>query len=44
MGVDLEANKRPFDIHAVVRRVRREVTKFADAAMFDLAAQGYATA
>jgi endonuclease III len=44
MGVDLEANKRPFDIHAVVRRVRREVKKFADAAMFDLAAQGYATA
>lgn len=44
MGVDFEANKRPFDIHAVVRRVRREVTKFADAAMFDLAAQGYATA
>jgi endonuclease-3 len=36
--------KLPFDIHAVVRRIRKEVSRFADAAMFDLAAQGYASA
>jgi len=35
--------KRAFDIHEVVRRIRQEVKQFADAAMFDLAAQGYAT-
>jgi endonuclease-3 len=40
----IEGAKLPFDIHAVVRRIRKEVTRFADAAMFDLAAQGYATA
>jgi len=38
------AAKLPFDIHAVVRRIRKEVSRFADAAMFDLAAQGYASA
>jgi endonuclease-3 len=36
--------KLPFDIHAVVGRIREEVKQFADAAMFDLAAQGYGTA
>jgi endonuclease III len=35
--------KRPFDIDIVVRRIRQEVKQFADAAMFDLAEQGYAT-
>jgi endonuclease-3 len=35
--------KRPFDIDEVVRRIRHEVKRFADAAMFDLANQGYAT-
>ncbi len=43
MGVT-PAAKLPFDIHAVVRRIRKEVSSFADAAMFDLAAQGYASA
>lgn len=37
------AAKRAFDIHEVVRRIRQEVKRFADAAMFDLAAQGFAT-
>jgi endonuclease-3 len=36
-------NKRPFNIHTVLRRIRMEVKQFADAAMFDLAAQGYAS-
>ena len=35
--------KRPFDIDEMVRRIRHEVKQFADAAMFDLADQGYAT-
>lgn len=35
--------KRAFDIHEMVRRIRLEVKQFADAAMFDLADQGYAT-
>ena len=43
MGVTLRAAKRPFDIHTVVRRIRQEVKQFADAAMFYLAAQGFAT-
>jgi endonuclease-3 len=43
MGV-LPVAKLPFNIHAVVRRIRKEVSRFADAAMFDLAAQGYASA
>jgi endonuclease-3 len=42
MRVRLRAAKRPFNIHAVLRRIRLEVKRFADAAMFDLAAQGYA--
>ncbi len=33
--------KRPFNIHTVLRRIRLEVKQFADAAMFDLAVQGY---
>ena len=37
-------SKRPFNIHAVVRRIRSEVKQFADAAMFDLADRGYASA
>src|SRR3989337_1711479 len=44
MGVNLRSDKRPFDIHTVVRRIRKEVSRFADAAMFDLAAQGYGSA
>ena len=35
--------KRPFDVDEVVRRIRHEVKQFADAAMFDLADQGFAT-
>src|SRR6476660_5176563 len=35
--------KRPFDIHQMLHRIRHEVKQFADAAMFDLADQGYAT-
>ena len=35
--------KRPFDIHQMLPRIRHEVKQFADAAMFDLANQGYAT-
>ena len=44
MGVNLRSDKLPFDIHTVVRRIRKEVSRFADAAMFDLAAQGYGSA
>jgi endonuclease-3 len=43
MGVTLRATKRPFNIHTVLRRIRLEVKQFADAAMFDLADQGFAT-
>jgi len=43
MAVNTRTAKRPFDIHTVLRRIRQEVKQFADAAMFDLAAQGYAT-
>jgi len=39
----LRVAKRPFNIHAVLRCIRLEVKRFADAAMFDLAAQGYAS-
>jgi endonuclease III len=39
----LQVAKRPFNIHAVLRRIRLGVRQFADAAMFDLAAQGYAS-
>src|SRR3954468_2945066 len=35
--------KRRFDVDEVIRRIRHEVKQFADAAMFDLADQGYAT-
>ena len=37
------SGKRTFNIHTVLRRIRLEVKQFADAAMFDLAEQGYAT-
>ncbi|MFL5469171.1 MAG: endonuclease III domain-containing protein [Gemmatimonadaceae bacterium] len=43
MAVTLRPTKRAFDIHTVVRRIRQEVKQFADAAMFDLAEQGFAT-
>jgi endonuclease III len=33
--------KRPFDIHTVVRRIRKAVADFPDAAMFALREQGY---
>jgi endonuclease III len=35
--------KLPFDIGQVVRRIRKEVAQYADAAMFDLRSHGYAT-
>ena len=38
-----ERKKRPFNIDVVVRRIRREVEQFADAAMFDLRSHGYST-
>jgi endonuclease-3 len=41
MGVSRRTIKRPFNIHTVLRRIRLEVKQFADAAMFDLASQGY---
>ena len=44
MGGNRRTAKRPFNIHTVLRRIRLEVKQFADAAMFDLAAQGYASA
>jgi endonuclease-3 len=44
MVVRVRGPKRPFDIHTVVGRVRKEVAQFADAAMFDLAARGYDSA
>src|SRR5256885_16942047 len=43
MRRSLEPAKRPFNIHAMLRRIRQEVKQFADAAMFDLAEQGFAT-
>ncbi len=43
MGVSPRSAKSAFDIHMVLRRIRLEVKQFADAAMFDLAEQGYAT-
>jgi endonuclease-3 len=43
VSTTLPSAKRAFDIHAVIRRVRQEVKQFADAAMFDLAEQGFAT-
>jgi len=43
MGVSPRSAKSAFDIHTVLRRIRLEVKQFADAAMFDLAEQGYAT-
>src|SRR3954468_8355644 len=43
MTANVRARKRAFDIHEVLRRIRQEVKQFADAAMFDLAAQGFAT-
>lgn len=35
--------KKPFDIDTVVRRLRKEVAGFADAAMFDLRTRGFTT-
>jgi len=43
MRVSVEQAKRPFNIHAMLRRIRQEVKQFTDAAMFDLAEHGYAT-
>jgi endonuclease III len=43
MMATARTRKHAFDIHEVVRRIRQEVKQFADAAMFDLAGQGYAT-
>ena len=44
MGANIMTAKLPFDIHSVVRRIRKEVSRFADAAMFDLASRGYGSA
>ncbi|HYS70325.1 MAG TPA: endonuclease III [Gemmatimonadaceae bacterium] len=41
--MSIRSGKRAFNIHTVLRRIRLEVKQFADAAMFDLAEQGYAT-
>ncbi len=35
--------KRAFDIDEVLRRIRKEVARYADAAMFDLRSHGYST-
>ncbi len=35
--------KKPFDIDTVLRRIRKEVAGFADAAMFDLRSRGFST-
>ncbi|HEX6576173.1 MAG TPA: endonuclease III [Gemmatimonadaceae bacterium] len=35
--------KKAFDIHTVVRRIRKEVEQYADAAMFDLRSHGYSS-
>jgi endonuclease III len=35
--------KLPFDIHAVLRRIRAEVAQYADAAMFELRDEGFAS-
>lgn len=35
------AGKKPFDIHVVVRRIRKSVGEFADAAMHELFDKGY---
>jgi len=35
--------KRPFDVHEVLRRIRAEVAAYADAAMFELRDEGYAS-
>jgi endonuclease-3 len=43
MAANVRRKKRAFDIHEVLRRIRHEVKQFADAAMFDLAARGFAT-
>src|SRR3954468_16026820 len=43
MTPSVRATKRAFDIHEVLRRIRQEVKQFADAAMFDLPARGFAT-
>jgi endonuclease-3 len=39
----VELAKRPFDIHAVIRRIRKAVEPYPKAAMFDLADRGYRT-
>ena len=39
----LPLRKKPFDLNAVVRRIRKEVAQYADAAMFDLRSHGYAS-
>ena len=37
------SRKRPFDVHEVVRRIRGKVAAYADAAMFELRDEGYAS-
>ena len=39
----LPLGKKPFDLNTVIRRIRKEVTKYADAAMFDLRSHGYSS-
>lgn len=40
---DAFVHKRPFDVATVLKRIRKEVAKYADAAMFDLRSHGYNT-
>ena len=35
--------KKPFDIDTVLRRIKKEIAGFADAAMFDLRSRGFST-
>ena len=41
MPLAASTGKRPFRIDVMLRRIRKEVQAYSDAAMFDLAAQGY---
>ena len=40
-GAERRGAKRAFDVHAVIRRIRKAVAGFPDAAMFALREQGY---
>jgi endonuclease-3 len=40
---DAQMLKKPFDIETVLRLIRKEVARYADAAMFDLRTRGFST-